>query len=61
MRMRCIQMVALVLAVVLAGCRGTADIDVSGDDLVEMRRAARAYSEAWMANNPEAIMASGVA
>lgn len=53
-------MIALALAVVVAGCTSTAVNDVSGEDLAEMKRAARAYSEAWLSNDPEAVMATFV-
>jgi ketosteroid isomerase-like protein len=58
---RCTLSVVLVLTIVIAGCGGSADIGVSGDDLVAMKRAARAYSEAWLTNDPEAVMATFVA
>ncbi len=53
-------LVTLALTVALAGCTSTTAYDVSGEDLTEMKNAARAYSEAWLTNDPEAVMATFV-
>jgi len=60
MRSLRLQLVFLVLALAVAGCERSADNSVAGDDLVAMKRAARAYSEAWLTNDPEAVMATFV-
>jgi len=54
------RMVVIVLTVAFAGCVDRTEVDVSGDDFVAMKRAARAYSEAWLSNDPEAVMATFV-
>jgi ketosteroid isomerase-like protein len=47
----------LVLSLVLISCGSDSDT-VSGEDLETMRSASRAYMEAWLSNDPEAVMAT---
>lgn len=52
--------VGLILAVVSAGCGSGRVGNLAAEELDEVRRASRAYMEAWLLNDAEAVMATFV-
>lgn len=52
---------AMLCALTLVGCASTPAGDLSGDDTEQIRASSRAYLEAWLSNDPEAVMATFVA
>ena len=51
---------SLVLVIAIAGCAAEPTESLPPEELEAMRRAAHAYSEAWLSNDPEAVMATFV-
>ncbi len=48
-------------ALIIGGCASRPPGDASARDLEEMKRTSRAYVEAWLSNDAEAVMATFVA
>jgi hypothetical protein len=49
---------ALVLALIAGACARQPVAEVNGDDLERMKQASRAYMEAWLSNDEQAVMAT---